>query len=279
MYRPSLLANSRSLAAYTLLEISIALVVIGLIAGAVIVGQVFIQQGNIRLVTRELARYEAAYTTFRDKYDALPGDMDRAHAIWGIAAGTVGNDLTCQNRQRFNTRTCSGNGNGVIMTSARPQDETHRAWQHLKNAGLIEGTFGGTTNGVTAGNLLSVTVPASRAQGAGYQFFYESKVDQGWINAPEAGGAIQAIRVAAPYSGADAPVRLGNRAFSPYDTASIDEKIDDAKPGLGKVFVHYLSTVDAVGNSSCVTSGDALTADYQRAVESIGCYFHYDLTK
>lgn len=278
MYRPSWQTHSRPLAAYTLLEISISLVVIGLIAGAVIVGQVFIQQGNIRLVTRELARHEAAYTTFRDKYDALPGDMDRAHTIWGTADGN-GSNVACQEKQTFDGKTCSGNGNGVIMTSQREQDETHRAWQHLKNAGLIEGTFGGTTNNVAAGNLLTVTVAASRAQGAGYQFFYESKVAQGWTNAPEAGGAIQAIRVAAPYSGADAPVRLGNRAFSPYDTASIDEKIDDAKPGLGKVFVHYLSTVDAAGNSSCVTSGDALTADYQRAVETIGCYFHYDLTK
>lgn len=257
-------------AAFTLVELSVALVVIGLIAGVLFVGQELIHQGKTRLIAQELARYESAYHTFGDKYDALPGDINNAAALWGSAGGT-GADTACQQTQTFDGKTCSGNGDGIVMTSVTNQDETHRAWQHLKSAGLVEGNFGGTTNGLGAGDLLTVIDAPSRVPGTGYQFFYETKAAAGWTNARERGG-IQALRVAAPTAGT--PPFLGTNALSPFDTYSIDDKVDDGVPASGKVFAHY--------DNACATSNNATTAAYITAggnSEAIGCFFDYDLTK
>lgn len=262
-----------------MVELAIVITIIALLAGAILIGSELVTQGETRLITRELARYESAYTTFRDKYDALPGDMSNAAAIWGIADGNVGNDLTCQDKPSFDIKTCSGNGDGVIMTSKTTQDETHRAWQHLKNAGLVEGKFGGSTNGVAAPDLLTMVDAASQAKGIGYQFFYDSKNAEGWANTMEDTGNLQVIRVAAPTPGV--PPFLGSNALSPFITYSIDDKIDDGNPASGKVFAFYSAACATSNDAGRNTDGTSKTAYITRGAnsEAIGCFFNYDLTK
>ena len=74
--------------AFSLVELSIVLVILGLLVGGVLSGQSLIRAAQLRSVTTQFANYRAAVFTFRDKYFALPGDMANASAFWGSAGGT-----------------------------------------------------------------------------------------------------------------------------------------------------------------------------------------------
>ncbi len=79
--------------AFTLIELSIVLVVIGLVIGGVLVGKNLIKSSELNKIMTELQRYEAARLTFRTKYNCLPGDCSSASSLG------LGN---------------SGNGNGYV---------------------------------------------------------------------------------------------------------------------------------------------------------------------
>jgi prepilin-type N-terminal cleavage/methylation domain-containing protein len=61
-------------AAFTLIEMSIVLVIIGLIVGGVLVGQSLISAAAVRAQISQIERYQTAVNAFRDKYSGLPGD-------------------------------------------------------------------------------------------------------------------------------------------------------------------------------------------------------------
>lgn len=112
---------------FTLVEIAIVLVIIGLLLGGILKGQEMIAQAKIKNVINDLNGITAALNSYQDRYRALPGDDKGALARW---PGTVG--------------MASGNGDGVITglyTPATPaSDETALFWLHLRTAGFISGT-------------------------------------------------------------------------------------------------------------------------------------------
>src|ERR1700754_5054766 len=98
---------------FTLVELSIVLVILGLLVGGVLAGQSLIRAAELRSISTDTTQYRTALFSFREKYNALPGDMINATSFWGdratgaescadgaIANGTPG--------------TCNGNGNGMI---------------------------------------------------------------------------------------------------------------------------------------------------------------------
>ena len=66
------------ISAFSLVELSIVLVILGLLVGGVLSGQSLIRAAELRSVTTEYSRYTTAISSFRDKYFALPGDMSNA---------------------------------------------------------------------------------------------------------------------------------------------------------------------------------------------------------
>ena len=72
---------------FTLVEMSIVLVIIGLIVGGVLVGQDLVKGAQIRATVAQLQQYDAAINTFRGKYDQFPGDMSAGKntAFFGAA--------------------------------------------------------------------------------------------------------------------------------------------------------------------------------------------------
>jgi hypothetical protein len=255
-----------ALAALSIFELAIALTIIALIVGSIIVIREVGRQAESRKIVAGMMSHESAYVTFRDKYSALPGDMRGATAKWGFAAGTA-SDAACQNTISTTKATCDGNGNGRIDTSVVAGDESRRAWQHMKNAELIDGKFVGTINGVAASSLLIDVLPPSKVRDIGYEFRTEDKLTLGWVSAPQGATPILALRVAGVLS---ATMELGANALSPFTVKDIDEKMDDNMPGLGKIFIAY--------NATCASSTDATLADYT-TTEDIACFFHYNLEK
>lgn len=107
---------------FTLVELSIVIVIIGLIVAGVIGGQALVRQAKIKGVVTEVEKYRVALNSFRLEYNALPGDFENAQSFWG--AGTVTN----------------GDGNRLISAVHMNQVENLAAFEHLTMAGLIEGT-------------------------------------------------------------------------------------------------------------------------------------------
>jgi prepilin-type N-terminal cleavage/methylation domain-containing protein len=112
---------------FTLIEIAIVLVIIGLLLGGILKGQELITSARVRNIISQQDGIKAAYFGFLDRYRALPGDYDQGGAnITGVStsACNAGN----------------GNGNGRIELGA-PSYETILAWEHLSKAGFINGSF------------------------------------------------------------------------------------------------------------------------------------------
>ncbi|MCX7672990.1 MAG: prepilin-type N-terminal cleavage/methylation domain-containing protein [Thiobacillaceae bacterium] len=116
----------RVLTGFTLIELAIVLVVIGLLLGGVLKGQELIESARVRAVITQIDSVKAAYYAFQDKYRALPGDYPGPHAyanLAGIASPQVG-----------------GNGDGVIQDTAQAR-ESLLVWVHLAHANLITGNY------------------------------------------------------------------------------------------------------------------------------------------
>lgn len=111
---------------FTLIEIAIVLVIIGLLLGGVLKGQELITSARVRNLISQQDGVKAAFFGFLDRYRAYPGDYGQAVAnIPGCAA--------CQN----------GNNNGQIRTIAAGDavDEQIAVWEHLSRAGFINGSY------------------------------------------------------------------------------------------------------------------------------------------
>ena len=125
--------------AFTLVELSIVLVILGLLVGGVIAGQSLISAAQLRSINVDATKYMTAINSFEAKYKALPGDMPTATRYWGAASPSA-----CATTIGTGTQTCDGDGDGSILTQSR-SDESLRVWQHLANAGLIPGRYDGVT--------------------------------------------------------------------------------------------------------------------------------------
>jgi prepilin-type N-terminal cleavage/methylation domain-containing protein len=106
---------------FTLVEIAIVMVIIGLLIGGVLKGQAMVQNAKVKRVAKQADELRAAVMAFYDKYGMYPGDEN----LVAIPPGTDG----------------EGNANGQIQGA-----ETFEVFQDLQLAGLISGIYNGTTD-------------------------------------------------------------------------------------------------------------------------------------
>ncbi|HEX5093491.1 MAG TPA: prepilin-type N-terminal cleavage/methylation domain-containing protein [Burkholderiales bacterium] len=106
---------------FTLVEIAIVLVIIGLLLGGILKGQEMITQAKIKNVIADFSGISAAYHGYQDRYRTIPGDDPGATRWTGATAG---------------------NGNGVVTgayNSTTVTDESRLWWDHLRRAGFVAG--------------------------------------------------------------------------------------------------------------------------------------------
>ena len=256
------LSNMRQ--GFSLLELSIVLVIIGLITGGIMAGRSMVRAAELRSVMSDMSKYKSAVYTFREKYNALPGDMKNATSYWGALADG-GPSAACATATPSGTATCNGNGNGKledINDSAYTTNENFRFWQHLANAGLLEGSFTGTgsTGSVYFQAAPSVNVPSSKITGAGYS-----------VEAPCSTSAAMCDNTGIDYGnliyfGTPNTIYYTNSAvLPPTDTYSLDVKMDDGLPTQGTMRVIY--------NGACSngTGPTDLTATYILTNSAVYC--------
>jgi prepilin-type N-terminal cleavage/methylation domain-containing protein len=144
-------------AAFSLIELSIVLVILGLLAGGILAGQSLIRAAELRAITADMTRYATALQTFRDKYFALPGDFRDATRFWGFSGtGTSPGCVTNSSAPSASPGTCDGNGDGFITvaSAANATGELFQAWKQLALAGLVEGTYTGNSGNLSGNHFL-----------------------------------------------------------------------------------------------------------------------------
>jgi prepilin-type N-terminal cleavage/methylation domain-containing protein len=255
---------------FTLIELSIVLVIIGLIAGGVLTGQELIHAARIRQMGTELQKIEVAINAFRIKYDCLPGDCANATAFFGV------NSAGCPNGGGA-TGTCNGNGDGFINgVYFNGNLENIYVWQHLSMANLIPWSFAGSamTGGTTFTPLvIGTNIPASTLNPAiGYNFFSARISESTYPKKTIEVGALSAL-----YQD-----QLCGAGLTAPQARSLDLKFDDGLPQSGKIFavrggssLPGYNGVNGVfasafnSNTTCVASGQYLFSS------SSGCEMEY----
>lgn len=246
---------------YTLIELSIVLVIIGLLVGGVLVGRDMIRQSEIRSVITEVERFKVATNAFKVKYNCLPGDCAVA-SQYGL-----GND---------------GNGNGVvdegwcgaggIDSSAAGNAELFLFWQHLANAGLIAGTFTGQASGGNAiAATIGVNVPPSKLSNGGYSVVNMSHASLACSGYMLPGSYANAFIIGKPI----ANDRTGAPILTPSEAASIDQKIDDGLPTGGTVVTMNSTWFSVFGWPNCV-SDDSASAVYNLTLTTLQCHLIFN---
>jgi len=126
--------SMRQNSGFTLVEIAIVLVIIGLLLGGVLKGQSMIENAKIKNLVNDIDGIATAFRAYQDRYKSLPGD-----------------DPLASNAGRGWTDAVVGNGNGRLLNNNAfdaGNNENQRLWQHLRYAGFITGNPAGTTNNV-----------------------------------------------------------------------------------------------------------------------------------
>ena len=229
---------------FTLVEIAIVLVIVGLLLGGILKGRELIDGARVRNLADMNAGVQAAYYGFLDRYRQVPGDMTAT-----AAASTLGDAAI----------TAGGNANGRI--DAGNWQEASALWVHLTRAGLLQGSYDG---GATSATRYRAATVAPQNAFNGYMLLGQTRDYSTPAGAPT---ATQAVRLGLVL-GDNIPVGIARE---------LDLKIDDQRPLTGALRFTGTTTVSHRGVSeattSCMTS--ATTNAYDIAGDPQHCNLVY----
>jgi prepilin-type N-terminal cleavage/methylation domain-containing protein len=225
--------------AFTLVELAIVIVIIGLLVGGVLTGQELINQAKIRAQIKQLEGYNAAALTFKAKYGYIPGDVPAAlSSSIGLPA---------------NASTTAGNGaledaNGRLPAIAANY-EPWRFFHHLYLMGLIKAKMSSDVVDYSPGAL-----------------FPEADIGKGGLCAIS-------LRDGVYYLLGPAEKNIGNQTtfaansatplLSPSEAFALDQKLDDGIPSQGIIRPVIVTTVVATQFSNETTLNSCLGGSNQ----------------
>ena len=215
---------------FTLIEIAIVLVIIGLLLGGVLKGQELITSARVRNLISQQDGVKAAYFGFLDRFRALPGDYDSAT----LNISGVSNASPCGGGGPNGNGNGNGNGRieGASSVPASATNENVLVWEHLSKAGFINGSY-------TCAAVESATTTPNNPYAVRLQLVWDSTYDDP--------------------SGPNPTPRHNLKTGSqiPSDIlAEVDRKVDDGNPIGGTIrFSAYNGGAGApVGPGSCYSS-------------------------
>ena len=210
-----------SSAGFTLVELAIVLMIIGLLIGGILRGQELMENARASATIQQVNAYMGASVTFQDSYSAPAGDL--ATALTRVPGCTAAN--FCGN----------GDGNGMIgqltghtfsvsqaATNAMPQVETSYFWKHLALTHLISGI---NPSADPTQPDWGATHPSAKVGGGFVVFYSRVAADVGIGHSLK----LQLSPTSVGVSGA------ANTVISPIRARYIDEKMDDGHPDRGSV--------------------------------------------
>lgn len=235
---------------FSMLELAVVLVIIGLLTVGVLAGSSLVHQAELRSINVEVNKHITTVKTFYDKYDYYPGDMPIASDFWFDATNCPAGLVPAG---------CNGDGDQRIGDNLPPtaseRPERYRAWQHMVFSGIMEGNFTGLkVPGTTDGGDITNSPSSSKAGGLYYitwdNFF-------GFFQSP----------VNMLCFGSERPdTSPAGLIWSPRDAYHMDKKIDDGLPYAGKMMSNATG-----GDGNCVSS-----AEYNLPFNGTACRSCFD---
>ena len=235
--------------AFSLIELSIVLIIIGILIAGITGGASLIKNSELRSVMGESRGYAVAVNGFYSQYAYLPGDY--ATAIAGAIAPSASNAA-------YGTSAASAqNGKIEYYTNSVETylSESVAAWDQLIKTGTVDSTLNLTKLLVTTDQVAGTNMPSSKIKNAGWHFDYRtnvgiagtdytSTINEGTAAAPAyqnvvvLTGKTTAASSTASNAIANTLVNGANlsaAALTGSDALAIDTKIDDANSNSGKV--------------------------------------------
>jgi prepilin-type N-terminal cleavage/methylation domain-containing protein len=247
--------------AFSLIELSIVLIIIGLLVAGVTGGSSLIKNAELRGLMTEARGYQTAVNAFNERFQALPGDfgsliggaftLNASGSGAGVNSGSTGNN---NNRIEFYAP-------GAAANTVPNRMESNIAWQQLKNGGFVDATVtpgSSDTNGGAYDTDLTpgTSIPGSKAKNVGWIFDFVGS---------------QNVVIATASVVANIPANINQVAATatnvivPIDALSIDTKIDDGLANDGKVRGH------------ASTAGCNTAAAYTTATSTAACALSFQV--
>lgn len=229
---------------FTLVELAIVMIIIGLLIGGILKGQELITNARVTSTINQAKAIDGAISTFVDQYASMPGDMP------GTPNTRIPNCTAA-------LCAAAGNGNGRVGLTAAETDptlgilatgEASRAFVQLAAAGVMSGVD-----------------PSLAAYGPGA--VPDTALGTGKLVLGYSNGTAANLRLANTVAGHYVATNLdfddafGAGVMIPKNAANIDRKMDDGLPNVG--------TVRAGGTANC--SAAAATSAYLEANNGTEC--------
>lgn len=248
---------------FTLIEISIVVVIIGLIIGGTIVGQSMIRSSQLQSVVADQDAFRKAALTFKDKYKGLPGDLSNATSFWGTAAVCP----TIVASDTYAAATCNGNGDGYITDGTNTSvveftgnsNEHLRLWQHLSNAELVNTKYTGV---IATGSYVykpDVNLPSSRISDGLYTMFSAANVTDAASSFVGSYGHVIVFGARSTTKPTNSSTANNYPVITGAEALQIDLKTDDGKPNSGIIRTYNIGVAD--GPIQCVNGTPAYRTD------------------
>ena len=214
--------------AFSLVELSIVIIILGLLVASVTVGKDLIQAAQLRGLISQIHGFETQTSTFKLKYDALPGDISNADKR-GLGSN-------------------NGDDDGVLedgTADTTPDTANYELvyfWEHLNNAGFADGAYDGdSTNGV-----IGETFPKAK-HGGGIVVYGVSGVNYYHIGIEDS------------TTGSPSTLSFAD-SLVPEDAFSIDNKLDDGYPLKGKMVARSASCSSDPSSFTCANTAITTTS-------------------
>jgi prepilin-type N-terminal cleavage/methylation domain-containing protein len=204
-------------AGFTLVELAIVIVIIGLLVGGVLQGQALVEQSKNRKIISDVSSFNAAFVTFYTKYNSYAGDMANASIY---LSGAI-----------------NGNGDKSIYYL---NDEAAQVWRQFAISKIYPNNLTGTGQPY----LVDQNVPKSPVNNAGYSIYSMDTASGAWGYTPDT------VKNRLTF-GRQSINALQNAALNPINTQNIDAKLDDGLPSQGRL----ISNLGADASGSCISSG------------------------
>lgn len=206
--------KAKSPKGFTLVELSIVLVIIGLLIGGILVGQSLVESTKINMQIKQIQQFDIAVSNFKSKFKQIPGDCSICNHGNGALNG--------------NNNKIIGNGTSTTPTHLI-YDEAGHFFSDLSKMGMLSEYYA-TVNVRTTFNIgIGKQFPKAKIGKAGFWATtnYLGQIYYGYVSKDSSQGGNVWTNCAGGF--------MCDRVLTPEQAAGVDSKFDDGVPTTGDV--------------------------------------------